>query len=280
MQTKIVGVLYPGAMGISVAAAARRSGHTATWCSAGRSPATRQRAEGHKLLEISSMKEFCQACDVLISVCPPHAAVDIAEDVLASGFRGIYCDANAVAPDTVRRIAGLMGAAGVAFVDGGIIGGPAWEPGATWLYLSGGRAADIAELFSAGPFETAVIGAEPGKASALKMCYAAYTKGSTALITTILSAADKLDVWDELKTQWQCDFPELASSAEMRARRVTAKAWRFAGEMDEIAATFRSTGAPGEFHTAAAIVYRQLARFKDAPDLPALEDVLQAVRGG
>jgi len=274
-----VGVLYPGAMGISVAAAAQRSGNLVCWCSAGRSPATRQRAGRQRLLEISSMREFCQTCVVLISVCPPHAAEDVAEEVLASGFQGIYCDANAIAPDTVRRIAGLMGVAGVACVDGGIIGGPAWEPGSTWLYLSGGRAADIAELFSAGPFETAVIGAEPGKASALKMCYAAYTKGSTALITTILSAADDLDVWEELKAQWQRDFPQLAETAEMRARRVTAKAWRFAGEMDEIAATFRSTGAPGEFHTGAAIVYRELTKFKDAPELPDLEDVLRAVRG-
>ena len=279
MYVNNVGILHPGAMGISIAAAATRSGNTVSWCSAGRSPATRQRAEGQKLLEVKSLREFCHTCEVLISVCPPHAAEDVAEEVLTSGFQGIYCDANAIAPDTVRRISGMMTAAGVAFIDGGIIGGPAWEPGDTFLYLSGERAADIAELFSAGPLETAVIGVGPGKASALKMCYAAYTKGSTALITTILSAADDLDVWEELKAQWQRDFPQLAETAEMRARRVTAKAWRFAGEMDEIAATFRSTGAPGEFHTGAAIVYRELTKFKDAPELPDLEDVLRAVRG-
>lgn len=279
MHVKNVGILHPGAMGISVAAAAQRSGYTVIWCSAGRSSATLQRVKEHKLVEMHSLEKLCQTCEVLISVCPPHAAVNVANEVLASGFQGIFCDANAIAPDTVRRISGMMTTAGVAFVDGGIIGGPAWEPGGTCLYLSGERSADIAELFSAGPLETTVIGADPGKASALKMCYAAYTKGSTALITTILSAADDLDVWEELKTQWQQDFPQLAETAEMRARRVTAKAWRFAGEMDEIAETFGSTGAPGEFHAGAAIVYRRLARFKDTPELPDLEDVLRAVRG-
>ncbi len=279
MFAKNVGILHPGAMGISVAAAAQKTGCTVNWCSKDRSQATRRRAEGQNLQEVKTLKELCQTCEVLISVCPPHAAFDVANEVLSFDFHGLYCDANAIAPDTVRRISGAMTAKGVAFIDSGIIGGPAWEPGETYMYLSGERAGEIAELFSAGPLETTVIGADPGKASALKMCYAAYTKGSTALITTILSAADDLDVWQELKTQWQRDFPQLAESAEMRARRVTAKAWRFAGEMDEIANTFRSTGASGEFHTAAGTVYRQLAKYKDAPDLPELEQVLRAVRG-
>ena len=76
----------------------------------------------------------------------------------------------------------------VVFVDGGIVGGPAWEPGKTWLYLSGERAADVQPYFSAGPLETEVVGDVVGVASALKMCYASYTKGTTALLSTILAA--------------------------------------------------------------------------------------------
>ena len=60
-------------------------------------------------------------------------------------------------------------------------------------------------------------------------------------------------------------------------RRVTRKAWRFAGEMEEIAATFRAAGLPGEFHDAAARVYERLAAYKDAEGLPALEEVLAAL---
>ncbi|MGH8246850.1 MAG: hypothetical protein ACREUU_10505, partial [Gammaproteobacteria bacterium] len=80
-----------------------------------------------------------------------------------------------------------MTEAGVSFVDGGIIGRPAREPGQTWLYLSGPRARDIAACFAAGPLKSRVLGMTIGKASALKMCFAAYSKGTTALLCAILA---------------------------------------------------------------------------------------------
>jgi hypothetical protein len=158
-------------------------------------------------------------------------------------------------------------------VDGGIIGGPAWEPGTTWLYLSGETAQEVASCFSAGPIETLVI----GKASALKMCYAAWTKGSTALLCAILAAAHKLDVWEELQEQWSRDWPGFPEQSIGRVRRVTAKAWRFAGEMEEISATFHEAGLPGGFHGAAAALYRRIAPFKAAPTTPPLGDVVAAL---
>jgi hypothetical protein len=110
------------------------------------------------------------------------------------------------------------------------------------------------------------------------MCYAAWTKGSTALLCAIIAAADAYGVWPELQAQWERDWPGFPGQTIGRARRVTAKAWRFTGEMDEIASTFREAGLPGEFHAAAAEVYRQMAGFKDAPALPSLEDVLEALK--
>jgi 3-hydroxyisobutyrate dehydrogenase-like beta-hydroxyacid dehydrogenase len=170
-----------------------------------------------------------------------------------------------------------MTAAGVTFVDGGIIGGPAWEPGSTWLYLTGRGAEAAADCFSAGPLETAVIGEAIGKASALKMCYAAWTKGSTALLCAILATAEACGVWEELEQQWERDWAGFARQAVNRARRVTTKAWRFAGEMEEISSTFDEVGLPGGFHAAAAGLYRRIERFKDAPSTPSLEEVLTAL---
>jgi 3-hydroxyisobutyrate dehydrogenase-like beta-hydroxyacid dehydrogenase len=171
--------------------------------------------------------------------------------------------------------------AGVTFVDGGIIGGPAWKPGRTWLYLSGQEAQVAASCFSAGPLETSVIGESIGKASALKMCYAAYTKGTTALPGAILAVAETLGVREELQHQWSRHGSDFAEQACQRVRRVPAKAWRFAGEMDEIAATFKEAGLPGDFHAAAAEIFCRIAHFKEAPSAPALEDVLAALaRGG
>ena len=279
MQSRRLGILHPGNMGISIAASAQNSGCEVYWASEGRSQRTRQRAEEFHLTDAGTLAQLCQICPVVVSVCPPHAAEEVAAQVVAQGFTGLYVDANAISPQRAVRIGEMMVAASVAFVDGGIIGGPAWEPGQTWLYLSGGRAQEVADCFSAGPLETDVIGEGIGRASALKMCYAAWTKGSTALLCAILATAEELDVWEELRRQWDRDWPDFAEQAANRARRVTAKAWRFAGEMDEISATFTAAGLPGGFHAAAADLYGRIAHFKDAPEVPALEEVLAALIG-
>jgi 3-hydroxyisobutyrate dehydrogenase-like beta-hydroxyacid dehydrogenase len=213
----------------------------------------------------------------LISVCPPHAAEEVADQVLSYGFRGLYLDANAISPQRAIRIGERMGAAGASFVDGGIVGGPAWEPNSTWLYLSGEEAAAIADCFAAGPLETIIIGQASGKASALKMCYAAWTKGSTALLCAILATSAELGVWDDLEQQWERNWPGFAEQSVNRVRRVTAKAWRFAGEMDEISATLAEAGLPGGFHAAAADLYRRIAHLKDTPSTPSLAEVLAAL---
>ena len=272
-----VGIIHPGNMGVSVAASAADGGHEVYWASEGRSPQTRQRAERVGLSDVGTLEALCQVCDVLLSVCPPHAAEDVADHVLSAGFTGLYLDGNAISPQRVVGMAGKMSGSGVDFVDGGIVGGPAWEPGQTWLYLSGERAEQIAQLFAGGPLETAVIGHHAGKASALKMCYAAWTKGSTALRCAVVASAAHLDVWEELAAQWDRDWPGFSEETVGRVRRVTAKAWRFAGEMEEIAATFEKAGLPGDFGRGAASVYRRLGGFKGASETPGLEQVLAAL---
>jgi 3-hydroxyisobutyrate dehydrogenase-like beta-hydroxyacid dehydrogenase len=279
-MTHTIGILHPGEMGVSIAASAVNSGHEVFWASQGRSLQTRKRAERARLRDAGTLAVLCHTCQVIVSVCPPHAAEEVAEEVLAQGFTGLYLDANAISPQRAGHIGERMAAAGAGFVDGGIIGGPAWQPASTWLYLSGPAAAEIAACFVAGPLATAVIGAEIGKASALKMCYAAYTKGSTALLCAVLAAAEQLGVREALNRQWAHEDAGSPEQNAGRVRRVTAKAWRFSGEMDEIAATFRAAGLPGEFHAAAAVLYRRLAGFKDAASLPSLEEVVAAVLRG
>lgn len=277
MEKQKIGVLHPGLMGICVAATVQNGGHDVYWASEGRSPQTRQRAETCKLGDAGSLAALCDTCTVLISVCPPHAAEEVAEQVLACAFEGVYLDVNAISPQRTIRIGEMMRAAGVEFVDGGIIGFPVRERGKTWLYLSGETAQQAAAYCSGGPLETTVVGPEIGKASALKMCYAAYTKGTTALLGAILATAEAMGVRGELETQWSRDWPDFGRQAGERVRSVTSKAWRFAGEMAEISATFRGAGLPGEFHAAAETIYRRIAGFKDAPAIPDLEEVLHAL---
>ena len=272
-----VGILHPGEMGISLAASAQNTGHTVHWASEGRSRRTHARAAEFDLLDAETLARLCEVCSVITCVCPPHAAEEVATQVLAHSFTGLYVDANAISPQRAVRIGEAMAKAGARFVDGGIIGGPAWEPGSTRLYLSGRNAAVAASCFSAGPLEPRVIEGPIGKASALKMCFAAYTKGTTALLCSILAAAEKLGVREELAGQWSRNGSDFAEQASHRVRRVTAKAWRFVGEMEEISTTFAEAGVPGDFHVAAAEVYRRIAHFKGVPATPSLDEVLGAL---
>lgn len=272
-----IGILHPGEMGIAIAASAINSGHQVYWASENRSDKTHQRAEKYNLQGAKSLAQLCEISEIILSVCPPHVAEDIANSVIEHRFKGYYLDANAISPQRTIKIGQMLESNDIHFVDGGIIGGPAWKPKETCLYLSGKDANTIADCFSNGPLETKIIGDEIGKASALKMCYAAYSKGTTALLTAILATAESLGVRDELYQQWDMDNAEFSEQANRRATRVTAKAWRFEGEMQEIASTFEKAGLPNGFHKAAAEIFHHLASFKDAPETPQLEEVLEAL---
>jgi 3-hydroxyisobutyrate dehydrogenase-like beta-hydroxyacid dehydrogenase len=275
-MTKI-GILHPGEMGISIAACANNNGHQVYWVSAGRSDKTRARAEKYNLIEIDSLVQFCQISEIIISVCPPHAAEEVAASVAEAEFKGCYVDANAISPRHVIKIGQMLEANDIQFVDGGIIGGPAWRSKETWLYLSGEHAHKIASCFSKGPLETKIIGDEVGNASALKMCYAAYSKGTSALLSAVLATAESLGVREELYQQWEIDDKGFSEQVNRRVTHVTAKAWRFEGEMKEIASTFNEAGLPDGFHQAAGEIYHRIANFKDSNETPPLGDVLKAL---
>lgn len=272
-----IGILHPGEMGISVAASALNSGHPVYWVPQDHSDKTRARAKSYFLLEIDSFVQFCRTCEIILSVCPPHAAEEVAGSVAKANFKGLYLDANAISPQRAVRIGQMMQENSIEFVDGGIIGGPAWKAKETWLYLSGEHAHDIAACFSHGPLETKIIGSEIGRASALKMCYAAYTKGMSALLAAVLAASESLGVRQELYQQWDIDEKNFSEQTNGRVRRVTAKAWRFEGEMREIASTFEDAGLPAGFHQSAAQIYQRMADFKNAVEPPALDDILKTI---
>jgi 3-hydroxyisobutyrate dehydrogenase-like beta-hydroxyacid dehydrogenase len=247
----VVGVLHPGEMGAAVGAALRRRGVSVLWASAGRSAATAGRARSAGLEDAGDIGEVCRRSEILLSICPPHAASDVAR--AASGFTGIYVDANAIAPDTARSISKVQ----PRLVDGSIVGPPPNQPGTTRLYLSGCEAKQVAELFAGTNVDARVISAEPGAASALKAAYAGWTKGSAALLLTVGELARAESVEDALLEEWRLSLPELEerlAGAERSARR---KGWRWVGEMEEIAHSMFAQGLPTGFHRAAAEVFRR-----------------------
>lgn len=271
-----IGVLHPGAMGSSLGAAARAAGADVCWSSEGRSPSTRGRAEADGLRDAGRLGTLVGAVEVLVSVCPPAEAVVVAREVFGHGFKGLYVDANAVSPRTAREIAEQANEAGARFVDGGVVGPPARKAGTTVLYLSGEHAAEVGELFRGSWVETICVPGGIAAASALKMAYASFTKGSAALLLAVRALARAEGVEAPLLGHWARTHPNLASLSEATARDVGPKAWRFSGEMEEIAATFGAAQLPEGFHQAAAQLYRRLEGLKDAPETT-LEDVLEAL---
>ena len=247
----VVGLLHPGEMGAAIGAALRARGESVLWASRGRSAATGRRAREADLEDAGDLAELCRRSEIVFSVCPPHAAVDVAH--AAAGFEGIYVDANAIAPGTSRTIGGLH----ERFVDGGIVGPPPLEAGDTRLYLSGREAGRIAGLFAGTPVDARVLSADPGAASALKAAYAGWTKGSAALLLTVRELARAEGVEDALREEWRLSLPateERLAGAQRSARR---KGWRWVGEMREIAAGMAAQDLPTGFHEAAAEVFRR-----------------------
>jgi 3-hydroxyisobutyrate dehydrogenase-like beta-hydroxyacid dehydrogenase len=241
-----VGVLHPGEMGSALGACV---GGPVLWASDGRSEATARRAAEFE--DADSARELAARVDVVLSVCPPHAARDVAATV--AGFDGLYVDANAIAPATAREIAEGF----PRFVDGGIVGPPPHAPGTTRLYLSGPEAPAAAELFAGSPVDARVVSDRIGEASALKMVYAGWTKGTSALLLAVREAARAEGVEDALLEEWRISLPQLAERWEAARRSAQAKGWRWVGEMEEIAATFAADGLPPGFHEAAAEIYRR-----------------------
>jgi 3-hydroxyisobutyrate dehydrogenase-like beta-hydroxyacid dehydrogenase len=250
-----IGILHPGEMGAAVAAALRAAGAEVVWASAGRSAATAGRAREAGLRDVGTADAMARECGVIVSVCPPHAAAEVAASI--AGFTGIFVDANAVSPATARSIAAAVEGAGANFVDGGIVGPPPREPGTTRLHLSGPEARTMSALFAGSALEAPVVSARIGDASAVKMTYAAWTKGTAALVLAVRETARSEGVEDALVAEWARSLPGLAGEHERAVRSAAAKGWRWVAEMEEIAATFAAAGQPDGFHRAAAEIYRR-----------------------
>ena len=258
MSERTIGLLHPGEMGAAVGHCLRERGHTVLWASEGRSVATAARAADAGLTDAGTAAKITSRADVIISVCPPHAAVGIARQV--AGFGGVYVDANAISPATAREVAGIVEGDGAAYVDGGIIGTPPVAPGFIRLYLSGTRAEEVRALFDGTAVAARVVGGEVGAASAVKMAYASWTKGSAALLLAARALAQAEGVEDTLLAEWGLSQPGLEERAVRAAGAAAAKGWRWIAEMEEIAASMAADGLPAGFHQAAADIYRRSAR--------------------
>jgi 3-hydroxyisobutyrate dehydrogenase-like beta-hydroxyacid dehydrogenase len=260
MPGTTIGLLHPGEMGSAVGRCLVEQGHTVLWVPQGRGPATAHRAVAAGLTEAASLDDLTGRSEVILSVCPPQAARAVAESVVGAqgGFGGRYVDANAIAPQTARTLAETVTKAGAGFIDGGIIGLPP-KPGSAsgpGFYLSGDGAAEVVALFDGTLVRAEVVDGGVGAASAVKLAYAAWTKGSAALLLAARALARAERVEGVLMSEWGASQPALGQRAEAAARSAATKGWRWDAEMIEIATAMAAAGLPDGFHQAAAEIFR------------------------
>jgi 3-hydroxyisobutyrate dehydrogenase-like beta-hydroxyacid dehydrogenase len=259
-----VGLLHPGEMGAAVGGCLVSVGHEVLWDPAGRSRASTGRALAAELTGVK-FDRVIERSSVILSICPPHAALDVAAQVAGTGYAGIYVDANAISVATAEQVAGIVAAAGASYVDGGIIGMPPEIAGHTRLYLSGPRANEVRVLFGRSALEARIADGPLYAASAVKMAYAAWTKGSSALLLAARALARAGGVERTLLAEWALSQPALAERSEGAASAAAAKGWRWVAEMEEIAASMTAAGLPAGFHQAAADIYDRASQASGTP---------------
>ena len=263
MTTDTIAVLMPGDMGHAVGKALADAGYDVVTCLSGRSERTRALAEAGGLRNLDSLDAVATEASLVLSILPPASAMGLARDMAAamerSGARPVYVDCNAISPGTARDIANVIEAVGAPFIDAGIIGTkPGIGPGPRF-YVSGADTAPMQALDGKG-FQVLGLGPEPGRASAIKMCYAGLTKGTWTLHTAVLLAAEAQGLTAELRAEFEYSQGQALAQMEARVPRLPADSGRWIGEMEEIAKTFADAGVTPGFHEGAAEIFRLLAQ--------------------
>ena len=286
MQT--VGIVSPGAMGSAVADALARGGARVVATVAGRSERTARLVEQAQLDLLPDLGAVVATADVMLSIVPPEAAESVAAEVAreaqAAGASPLVVDLNAIAPETSRRLADVLGRAGCAYVDGSISGPPPWKGETTRIYLSGERAPVAAALPITG-VERIVVGPEVGSASAVKMSTASVYKGTSALLVHALLAASTYGVLDHVLDDLRGGSPELVANVARRLASAGTKSDRYVAEMREIAVAQSAAGLTPALFEAMAEVFSELSTSELAHETPediaqdiSLADVLEGLR--
>ncbi|KAF9453927.1 6-phosphogluconate dehydrogenase C-terminal domain-like protein [Macrolepiota fuliginosa MF-IS2] len=291
-MTPIISVIAAGAMGGGVARRLTDSGATVLTYLEGRSEQTRKRAQEAGVLD-ASLEEITQRSDFILSILPPRDAFSLAQRItqqLASHPRAtdrqlIYADCNAVNVTTVKSISGLFEETSVAFVDACIIGGPpkgSHDP----VFYGSVHPKDIEALrsfvgLSAWGLRTKALdgeGANIGDASALKMSYAGISKGLTGLMATMVLAAHSSSpaTAEALISELNESQPELLHRLTVHLPRMLPKAYRWVGEMEEIAEFVG--GGEGEIYRGLAKLYGRVENsiIGDGNDIRVLEQFVNA----
>ena len=261
MVVKTVGVMSPGDMGSGVGGVLVRSGLRVITSLKGRSEASSTRAAEQGIVDVGSLDDVVASSDLILSILVPSEAVafaaSAAESIVRTNRHVAFADCNAVSPATGVKIGKIITAAGGMFIDAGIIGGSPRTGAIPRFYASGEHAGILAELDGKG-ISVPVMRGAVGRASGLKMLYAALTKGTAALHASTLMAAKSLGLFDDLIHELE-QSQSGTLTAMGRVNSISAQAFRWIGEMEEIASTFEDAGVTPNIHAGAAETFQKIS---------------------
>jgi 3-hydroxyisobutyrate dehydrogenase-like beta-hydroxyacid dehydrogenase len=280
-MTPTIGLLSPGDMGHSVGAVLRQHGLNVVTCLAERSERSRALAAEADISDVPTLEDLVETADIFLSILVPAYALETAERI-AAALRAtdaslLYVDCNAIAPRTVQAIGEVVTGAGGRIADIGIIGGPPRRPG-TRFYASGPGAAEVAVLNDYG-LDVRVLDGDIGQASGLKMCYGALTKGLQALGVELLVAARAMGLEDALRQEQEHSMATVRGWLEDATPTMPPKAYRWVGEMEEIATTFADVGLTPLILQGAADLYRFVAETPIGKETPENRDRSRGMDG-
>ena len=286
MTEKVIGIVSPGDMGHSVGARLIENGLRVVYCSAGRSARTRNLAKEANIEAVPTYEALVTEADIVLSILVPAAAVPsaklVADALTATNAKLLYVDCNAIAPQTAKEVGQIIKGSGGEFLDASIIGGPPRGDYTPRIYVAGDTNRQLEFLNDYG-LNLIHFSDRVGDASALKMCFASLTKGSTALYLTLMAGARALGIYDALIQEFQKSQKSRLQSIE-RLPGVATKARRFVGEMEEMDKTYAGVGINPNMLKGAAEIYRIMGETsladrvpEDTSPLPSLAETLDVM---
>ena len=271
MTVKKIAILSPGDMGHAVGQALSEHGFELLTCLAGRSERTGALARDAGFRVSETLNDLVVEADLLLSILVPANAETVAQEIAQSlqetGESTLIADCNAISPMRSEYIGRIIESAGGRYIDASIIGHPPGRGVPPRFYVSGQYADAMSDLDGKG-IVVKTLGSDIGRASGIKMCYAALTKGTSTLQVALLTVAESLGLSAELREELGYSQKAVLENMESGIPRLPPNAHRWVGEMEEIAATFAAEGVTPHFHRGAASIYRLLERTPYAVESP------------
>ncbi|MDE0720323.1 MAG: DUF1932 domain-containing protein [Dehalococcoidia bacterium] len=261
MSIESVAILSPGDMGHAIGQLLRENELKVFTCLTGRSDRTRELSEKAGIIDVPNLNDLVEQSDVVMSItvseAVPGLCHEIADAVKATGTDLLFAECNAIAPSLSAEMQKVLNEGGARYVDASIIGGPPRNGNSPRLYVSGDNATEFEQLKDFG-LDVRNLGTQLGRASGIKMCYAAMTKGTTALHTELLIAAEKMGLREELMAEFAGGQQAVITRMEGWIPTMPAKSRRWVSEMEEIEATFRELGLTPDIFKGVADMYRMI----------------------